>query len=104
MLVYPAASWWANAADAGDAPSELVALLGRTRAACLAALRRPHTTSGLAHELGISVGTASKQATVLRDAGLLRSRRIGGAVVHTISALGTDLLADGRGFPLRAKA
>jgi hypothetical protein len=34
--------------------------------------------------------------SVLRESGLLTSRRIGGAVLHTVTGLGTDLLGNGR--------
>jgi DNA-binding transcriptional ArsR family regulator len=77
---------------ASGVPRQLVALLGRTRAECLAALTTPCTTSALADRLGVSVGTASKQAAVLRDAGLATSRRQGGAVLHHLSHLGERLL------------
>jgi DNA-binding transcriptional ArsR family regulator len=94
VLVYPVGHAGTPAAAPDNASPMLVALLGRTRAACLAALRHPHTTTGLSHDLGISVGTASKQAAVLREAGLLHSQRAGAAVVHEVTALGAGLLAD----------
>jgi hypothetical protein len=47
----------------------------------------------------MSVGSASKQATILRNAGLIDSTRAGGAVVHSVTALGVDLLS---GAPLSA--
>ncbi|WP_409495299.1 ArsR/SmtB family transcription factor [Amycolatopsis sp. cmx-11-12] len=71
----------------------LVALLGRTRAESLGALRVPRTTSKLASCLGTSIGTASKQAAVLREAGLVTSVRQGGAILHHLTRLGTALLA-----------
>lgn len=70
----------------------LVSLVGRTRAECLRALTVARTTSELAHQLGTSIGTASKQATVLRDGGLITSRRRGTAVLHTITSLGIALM------------
>jgi DNA-binding transcriptional ArsR family regulator len=75
-----------------EVPARLVSLLGRTRAECLGLLLTPHTTSELAQRLGTSVGTASKQATVLRAAGLIASTRRGGAVVHNTTSLGIALL------------
>lgn len=69
------------------------ALLGRTRAAALAATTGGCTTSDLARRCGIAVSTASHQATVLRDGGLVRTRRVGGSVVHEITDLGRRLLA-----------
>ncbi|MFS8097963.1 winged helix-turn-helix domain-containing protein [Lentzea alba] len=91
VLVYPAA----GPQRAPDSAS-LVALLGRTRADCLSALRTMYNTSQLAERLGTSVGTASKQAAVLREAGLVSSLRDGGTVWHELTPLGADLLA-GRG-------
>lgn len=90
VLIYPAGR--AAARHAATTP-ELVALLGRTRAESLGALRVPRTTSKLASCLGTSIGTASKQATVLREAGLVTSVRQGGAILHHLTRLGTALLA-----------
>jgi hypothetical protein len=71
---------------------DLVSLLGRTRAECLRVLLAPRTTTELAEHLGASVGTASKQAAILRDNGLITSTRHGAAVVHSTTSLGTALL------------
>jgi DNA-binding transcriptional ArsR family regulator len=73
-------------------PSYLVSLLGHTRADCLRLLLAAHTTSELAHHLGVSIGTASKQATVLRNAGLITTTRNGGTVLHKTTPLGAALL------------
>jgi hypothetical protein len=69
-------------------------LLGRTRAAVLRCVERPgrHTTSSVAGEVRISVSSSSEHLTTLRAAGLVASHRAGGAVVHRITASGTDLL------------
>jgi len=69
------------------------ALLGRTRAAALAATMDGCTTSDLARRCDIAVSTASQQATVLREGGLVQTRRDGGSVVHEITDLGRRLLA-----------
>ncbi|WP_340685247.1 helix-turn-helix transcriptional regulator [Amycolatopsis coloradensis] len=90
VLLYPARVTGAH--PAGVSP-ELVALLGRTRAESLGALRVPRTTSKLASCLGTSIGTASKQAAVLREAGLVTSARQGSAILHHLTRLGTALLA-----------
>ena len=74
----------------------LAALLGTTRAAALEVLAQPRTTTELARRLGVSPATASHHATVLRDAGLISSRRRGGAVLHAVSPLGLLLLNGGR--------
>ncbi|WP_410655999.1 ArsR/SmtB family transcription factor [Amycolatopsis sp. lyj-112] len=89
VLIYPARR--AATRHAVTTP-ELVALLGRTRAESLGALRVPRTTSKLASCLGTSIGTASKQAAVLREAGLVTSVRQGGAILHHLTRLGMALL------------
>lgn len=76
-----------------DVPRSLVSLLGRTRSECLRVLLDSRSTSELAQHLGTSVGTASKQTTVLREAGLITSTRAGGSVRHSTTALGRALLA-----------
>jgi DNA-binding transcriptional ArsR family regulator len=91
VLVYQAHSHRVPT-DAGPLSGRLTSLVGRTRAECLRALLVPRTTSELAERLGISVGSASKQAAILRDAGLVTSDRRGAAVLHTTTALGTALL------------
>lgn len=73
-------------------PEALTALFGRTRAECLRTLLVPHTTTELAGRLGVSVGRASRQAAVLRGAGLVHSERRGLAVWHSTTPLGTALL------------
>lgn len=86
--------------DAGrrdaPAPRSLAALLGRTRAAALRTIDSGCTTSGLARRLGVSPASASEHATVLREAGLIISRRDRNAVYHTLTPLGHDLLSAGR--------
>lgn len=77
----------------GGVSPALVGLLNRTRADCLHALTSPHTTTELARRLAASIGTASKQAAVLRDCGLITSTRRGNTVIHHITPLGSALLA-----------
>ncbi|MFI6586053.1 ArsR/SmtB family transcription factor [Embleya sp. NPDC050493] len=67
-------------------------LLGRTRAAVLAALRHPAGTSEVAERTGISLPSASEHTTVLRKAGLVSTTRVGAGVLHTLTPLGVDLL------------
>ncbi len=90
-LVYPLGrfAWMApTATKSGHDP--LAAVLGTTRARVLRALADEHTTSGLARVLGISLASASTHAAVLRDAGLVTSRRQGQSVRHTLTSLGAD--------------
>lgn len=72
--------------------ASLASLLGRTRAAALRTLALGATTSELAGYLGVSAATATHHTTVLRDAGLVLSRRSGNTVLHTLTPLGAALL------------
>lgn len=72
-------------------------LLGRSRAAALAATVNGCTTTDLARRCSISMGAASQQASALRNAGLITTRRDGLSVVHEISPLGLQLLAGSPG-------
>ncbi|MFF2847625.1 ArsR family transcriptional regulator [Streptomyces sp. NPDC058001] len=82
--------------NAGEAPTAgadaLGPLLGRTRAAVLAAVRHSATTTTVAERTGISLPSASQHTTVLRNAGLITTTRTGSAVLHTLSPLGDALL------------
>ena len=73
----------------------LAALLGPARAAILDAAAGGCTTSELACQAGISPATASYHAGILRDAGLIITRRTGSAVQHTVTPLGIHLLNGG---------
>ncbi|MFJ8860097.1 ArsR/SmtB family transcription factor [Streptomyces sp. NPDC102451] len=74
----------------------LGALVGQTRAAALRVLRTTCTTTQLADKLGISAAGASQHTAVLRETGLITTRRIRNTVLHTVTPLGMALL-DGRG-------
>lgn len=75
---------------ADDRP--LTDLLGRTRAAVLRAVEGGGTTTQLSRRSGTSLASASQHATVLREAGLISTRRDGGAVLHTLTPLGMAVL------------
>ena len=91
LLVYPALTPLPVVdTDPGGGPA-LTDLLGSTRAAVLRVLHTPHTTTGLARELGISPASASEHAKTLRAAGLVATCRQGKAVLHTRTLLGTRL-------------
>ncbi|MEU7596522.1 winged helix-turn-helix domain-containing protein [Streptomyces sp. NPDC039022] len=82
-----------SAPAASRLPQEsLAALLGRTRAAILHALRDGCSNGELAEELGITPGAISQHTATLRNAGLISTHRSGGRVVHTVTALGRHLL------------
>lgn len=92
VLVYQARDPSTPDRTAATIPEGVAALLGGTRAECLRLLLRPRSTSELAEHLGTSTGTASKQATVLRNAGLITSSRRGTSVQHLVTPLGVALL------------
>jgi DNA-binding transcriptional ArsR family regulator len=73
----------------------LAALFGRNRAAVLSAVAEGCTTTELASQVGISLAAASQHASVLRNAGLIITRRQGSAVLHVLTPLGADLLQSG---------
>ncbi|GAB3988488.1 winged helix-turn-helix domain-containing protein [Actinoallomurus acanthiterrae] len=100
-LVYPIAH---DLAWTGGGPGRepqvsrdpLAALIGGSRAAVLAVIAEAgSTTTALAGRIGISAPAASRHVSALRDAGLVTSTRRGPYVLHTVTPLGTDLLAGG---------
>lgn len=70
----------------------LAALLGTTRAAALEAISQTCTTTELAQRCKISLAGASRQAGILREAGLITTRRAGQTVLHDLTMLGRSLL------------
>jgi DNA-binding transcriptional ArsR family regulator len=94
MLVYPIASDFriAPGTPAGVADRPLARLLGSTRVAVLRAVESGGTTTEISRRAGTSVASASQHATVLREAGLISTRRDGGAVQHTLTTLGQAVL------------
>jgi DNA-binding transcriptional ArsR family regulator len=101
VLVYPVAhdltltSAYGPFADR-DTGRRLGALLGRTRGEILIALTNMHTTGELARRLNLSPPTVSQHTTVLREAGLLTTRRDANRSLHVVSPLGDALLAGAR--------
>ncbi|AYY15557.1 ArsR family transcriptional regulator [Actinobacteria bacterium YIM 96077] len=91
-IFYPAhgvsETWHRDGADVLDA---LTALLGQARARLILELQQPLSTSECAELTDIAVSTASYHLTVLRDAGLVDSRRTGVRVLHTRTPLGEAL-------------
>ncbi|UNO41584.1 winged helix-turn-helix domain-containing protein [Streptomyces sp. MST-110588] len=86
-------------AVSGDPKGRLAALLGRTRAAALEAVREGCTNGELARRIGVSSAAVSQHTAVLRGTGLIFSRRNGNQVLHTVTPLGRRLL---RGEPAPA--
>ncbi|MCP9206467.1 ArsR/SmtB family transcription factor [Streptomyces sp. NEAU-Y11] len=77
------------------APDALVRLLGANRAAILADLEEPASTSVLARRHRLAPSTVSAHLAVLRAAGLLVSRRRGHEVRYERTPLALALLAGG---------
>ncbi|MGW5634532.1 DUF5937 family protein [Streptomyces sp. NPDC003832] len=95
-VVYPArgiGGLWTRPRE--DTSEALVRLLGRGRAAVLAALDEPATTSALALRLGLAPSSVSAHLTALRDTGLLVSRRYGHQVLYERTPLGIALASGG---------
>ncbi|GAB3963607.1 winged helix-turn-helix domain-containing protein [Actinoallomurus acanthiterrae] len=84
---------WAVLTRRPASPRSLEALLGRTRATILSTVAaRACSTSELAARVGVSKSMASQHATVLRDAGLITTHRIGRQVMHSSTAAADTLL------------
>jgi len=97
VLIYPidldaptALRLWRRPGETNE--RALAGLLGTTRATALKVIADGCTTTELAQRLGISPGGASQHATVLREAGLVVSRRHRNTVRHALTSLGVDLL------------
>jgi DNA-binding transcriptional ArsR family regulator len=83
--------WTSDPAElSGDTLGEL---LGRTRAAILARLSVPLTTTQLARELGQSPATVSEHLSVMRRSGMLSARRSGRLVLYHRTPLGSSVVA-----------
>ncbi|WP_433262125.1 DUF5937 family protein [Micromonospora vinacea] len=73
--------------------SALAGVLGQTRAALLAQLDLPMSTSQAATQMALSAPTLSVHLQALRAAGLLASRRAGRQVLYSRTELGDRLLS-----------
>ncbi len=96
VLVFPVTARPLDVSPEKD--NRLDRLLGRTRASVLVevARGRPRSTSEVATAVGIAPASASYQLTVLRDGGLVTSRREGQHVRHAATQLGHRLLEGDR--------
>ncbi|WP_147455976.1 ArsR/SmtB family transcription factor [Nocardioides mangrovicus] len=90
-VVYPAARDVAVGATCGPG-RPLQALLGRRRAAVLAAVSSGSSTGAVASRLELPASSVSEHLAVLRDAGLVTSGRQGRSIEHRTTALGELLL------------
>jgi DNA-binding transcriptional ArsR family regulator len=99
ILLYPATLGVDRAAGvwrAGTAARALADLLGRTRASVLTAVADGVVTTGaLARRLGISSAAVSQHTAVLREAGLITTRRHRSNVLHHPTQTGLALLDRG---------
>ncbi|HZX01848.1 winged helix-turn-helix domain-containing protein [Kribbella sp.] len=82
---------WEDRQDITDSP--LADLVGRTRAAIVSHLDLPMSTTHLAHQLGVSAPTLSVHLGILRNAGVVASRRDGRTVLYHRTSLGSQLLS-----------
>ncbi|MEV0011517.1 helix-turn-helix domain-containing protein [Streptomyces sp. NPDC047973] len=94
VLVHPLAPppGWLERGGVHGGAAPVAQLIGVSRAELLRLLDRPMTTMDLAAALRLAPSTASRHATVLREAGLLLSRRQGVRVLHHRTALGRAVL------------
>ncbi|MFI0775781.1 ArsR/SmtB family transcription factor [Streptomyces sp. NPDC021212] len=86
--------------DQREDTDNLAALMGRTRAAALRAVREGCGNAALAERLGVTTAAVSQHTTVLRAAGLISTHRSGSRAVHTVTHLGR-LLLQGNGVASR---
>lgn len=95
-VVYPARGIGGLWAETGPtASTALIRLLGANRAAILTGLDSPTTTTALAHRHAMAMSSVSAHLAVLRDAGLLGSRRYGHQVLYERTALGMAVATGG---------
>lgn len=71
----------------------LAALLGRTRAAILEMTAVPLSTTQIARQLGQSPGSVNQHLSVLRESGLVVSRRSGRSVLYRQTTLAQSMIA-----------
>jgi DNA-binding transcriptional ArsR family regulator len=92
-LVYPARGVgliWES--QTSTAPTGLEELIGRRRAAVLAELDVPRSTTELARRLGLSAPSVSQHLSILRQAAVVRAHRVGRIVLYSRTASGDALI------------
>lgn len=95
VLVYPVEHSLAISAAALAPYMSLAPLIGDTRTAVLETIGQGSSTTELARRVGVSAASISQHTAVLRNAGLIRTNRVGKAVLHTLTPLGNALLEPG---------
>jgi DNA-binding transcriptional ArsR family regulator len=94
-LVYPSERNLSPArTNPGDQRKALADLLGPTRAAALRTMAAGCSTSELAALLGVTPSAVSKHTAILREAGLISTHRDRNTVLHSLTPLGSALLAN----------
>lgn len=96
VLVYPANHSFhlLNTDALRESPQALARLIGRTRASILEAIADVPGMTGndISRHLRLSAATVSEHASVLREAGLIYSKRTSVTVSHSPTPLGRSLL------------
>ena len=92
-VIYPARGIHGLWQEDVRSSEDLARLIGRTRAALLAALTAPASTTGLAARTGIPVSSVSEHLAVLRANGLISTTRTGRFLLHQRTPLGLALAA-----------
>lgn len=98
LLVFPVSrrTWLGKReTDRSDRTKPLEGLLGRTRTTVLKTSVTGCSTTDIARTAGISPASVSHHTKVLREAGLITTRREGYSVCHEVTELGLTLLDSG---------
>ncbi len=80
-------------ADGGHSGDHLGALVGNTRAAILRLVMDGCSTRELICRTGVAPATVTHHTAILRDAGMIATRREGAVASHRITALGLQVLS-----------
>lgn len=78
-----------------EPPEAIARVLGRSRAAILAELEAPTSTTDLAARTGLTPGGVSQHLTAMHAAGLVTPHRVGRIVLYARTAVAETLLAQG---------
>ncbi|MEV0403495.1 DUF5937 family protein [Actinoallomurus sp. NPDC050550] len=104
LLVFPVSRrTWLEKVDTDEATrgEPLEGLLGRTRTTVLKTSVAGCSTTDIAKAAGISPASVSHHTKVLREAGLITTRRDGYSVCHEVTDLGLSLLTSTSGAPIK---